>query len=220
MSAAYLQALHAQEEGEEVPELPQEASTSMPAPPSSQRMDLESEAAFPSLGGSVTGKGKKAMNGSSTHAAASPLWGNASSKSPLLDSRPETPTSAAAARYFRDTLTLDSAAISLALPSAAKPARRGEEAQPTSLGDAAALIMKLNPTVRVDASTAKASSTFLFVGPNEESVRKARNDLLARIVKKVSFRDSFSTSLTLLLIGQYHVRSAIIGQRPYNRHKR
>jgi hypothetical protein len=196
MSAAYLQALHAQDDGEEPV---QESSSSVAQPvqaearASTRQPDLESESAFPTLGGSGLGKGKKAAQNGALSTGHSPLWGNG--KSPLLEtpaSRPDTPASAVSSQgnaptpraQYRDTLTLDSSSIQLAPPST-KPVRRGEEAQPTSLGDAAALIMKLNPNVRVDASTAKSSSTFLFVGPNEDAVRKARNDLLARIVKKV-----------------------------------
>jgi hypothetical protein len=189
MSAAYLQALHA-EDGDE----PVEAGTSAPvvvtpATNGKHQPDLESESAFPTLGANASGKGKKAMNGLSVQPAVSPLWG--ASKSPLLD-RPDTPASAASSAHsgsrsaamYRDTLTLDARSIQLGNPLAPKPVKRGDEPEPTSLGDAAALIMKLNPAVKVDASTAKASSTFLFVGPNEDVVRKARNDLLARIVKK------------------------------------
>lgn len=199
MFAQYLQALHADAEGAT-------SSSDTNAPPiaseeqplnqnsTSRKVDLESDAAFPALGAGPGLKGTQVK---------SPLgWGLGSSqRAATAPTAAKTPSTAAppSVHAYRDTLSLPTNSIHLASSSTvanAAPRKRGEDAQPTTLGEAVQYTSKAFPTVKVDASTSKNMATFHFAGASEKEVLKAKADLLARIVKKVcvTFEQSFCSS--------------------------
>lgn len=178
-------------------------------------MDFDSDSAFPALGaGSGKGKGSTAPRapqatgwasatsrptaaGLGAASAAASADGAAAAVGAPNSSYTSTPAAAAAngpppTTGFRDHVSLPTAEIHLT-PAAVvsqMQRKRNEDLPPSTLGEAAAMTMKHHSSVKVEASTSKNAATFHFAGPTEAAVHKAKTDLLARIVKKVSSHDS------------------------------
>lgn len=171
---------------------------------SAGNVDVDSEDAFPSLASApmVSGKGKGKQTvpsnlswGQHIHQQqqTSGANGNYAPAEQQQSSRP------------KDTLVLPTSSIQLASPLSATRAGSGggrrDEGPITSIGEASALIMRLNPQVQIDASTSKATTTFLLVGPTEASVAKAKNDLMSRISRRTSLTVDVPISVRAHVIG-------------------
>lgn len=198
MSAAYLEALHAGDSDVPAQASSNSASGVNAAPRAngtSRNVDLESESAFPSLGASAgpsptwsgSGKGKSSANTGAN-------WNGSHLTSQSNASSPASATSYAATSRpvnaqlaMSDNLVLPSSSIQLATPAQAQntPRKRGEDPPPTTLGEAIAQVRKVVASVQIQASTSKATTTFLLRGPDEESITKAKLELTSRVVKKV-----------------------------------
>ena len=94
---------------------------------------------------------------------------------------------------FSETLTLPTSSIAPTAPAPRKGAGRGSGAalqSAPSLGEVLGHIMRLTPSVRIEASTSRqaGTTTFLFRGTNESDVHRATKELLARIAKKANTR--------------------------------
>ena len=218
MSASYLSALHADTNGATAESSSsshrdgEKASGHETLPSangnSAQPVDLDSDAAFPALGmaAAPSGKGKRAVNGSRTGPpqAAATGWAGAASAGSFAEQAngngAHYASSAASARPIQHTDSLIVPASALALSSVALPAsslpakRRNEDAQPTTLKEAVTAVYKQFPAVKIESSSSKNNTTFLFRGPSEDQVRAAKSSLAAKVTKKVG---NFKTVLCL-----------------------
>jgi len=232
MSAAYLEALHADQEpanaGVESAggssnvasgSIAQAAAGGGATKKRAANIDFDSESAFPSLGAASSattsagsswsiaagkGKGKKpatAANGWNG-STGSHLQPPSTAASDADGSRPATPAFTAASRpaQIKDTLVLSASSIQLGT-SAQAPRRRGEEPVPTSLGEAVGQTMRAVSGVKIDATTSKSQTTFLFRGASQDLLDKARQDLLGRIARKITVTVEIPSSSRAIIIG-------------------
>lgn len=200
-----------------------QVNESTPAAPArkAKPVDISDESAFPSLGGGNAGK-KAATWGSGGGAAAQRIKQQDSLSASTPSSRPATPsslggdegyTTAARSNIVSATVQLASSEIHIQAPSANSGFAIGRgrgtfsnerQAEPTTLGEVMKLLMKRHPTVTVEASTSRQTTTFIIKGKGdnaEEKVAQVKRELLARLAKKVSVEVEVPASLRGFIVG-------------------
>lgn len=153
------------------------------------QLDLASESAFPSLGGPAPGKSAAVSGGGWGAAAASRARATASAPA------------VAAPQLYTESFVLPSNSISVGGPPAGGySASNRREEQPTTLGGVLQLLMSKYPSTKIEASTstAKNTTTFLFKSHRQQDIERVKNDLKARVVRKVSTCHGSMSRLTAL----------------------
>ncbi|SCV69949.1 BQ2448_1343 [Microbotryum intermedium] len=189
-------------------------------------LDVSDESAFPSLGGLAAAPRavSAASWGGGGGTAAQRLQATATNGSSEV-SRSATPASALHQQNGSDesrsaatgapiataTVQLAQSEIHIQAPSGPGAGRgRGQtfsnarEVDPTTLGEVMKLLMKRNPTVTVEASTVRGTTTFIIKGKGskaDDDVAKVKRDLLARLAKKVSIEIKVPASTRGFIVG-------------------
>lgn len=142
-------------------------------------LDLGSESAFPSLGGSTKANGQSSGG-----------WG-AAAKSRAAAASSAGPNGAAAqANVYTETLTLLSSSININAGSPStnlSGAGRSGSNEPTSLGTVLQQLRARYPNVKLDASSsnAKGTTTFIFKAARQQDLERVKQDLRTKLIKKV-----------------------------------
>ncbi|SGY13363.1 BQ5605_C010g05845 [Microbotryum silenes-dioicae] len=186
-------------------------------------LDVSDESAFPSLGGITAapraasaaswggGVGGSVAQRLQAAAANNPLEASRSATTQQPNGGDDNRSAATGAPIATATVQLAQSEIHIQAPSGPGAGRgRGQtfsnarEVEPTTLGEVMKLLMKRNPTVTVEASTVRGTTTFIIKGKGskaDDDVAKVKRDLLARLAKKVSIEIKVPASTRGFIVG-------------------
>lgn len=168
----------------------------------SNRLDLDSETAFPSLGGGSAA----ASTGGSGWGAAARTRAAAAVSSTHASSGGGAGATIAQSNIFTESLVLPTASINVTAPPPTTGPRGGfsnREAEPTTFGGVLSQLMSKYNGVKVESSTstAKGTTTLLIKAQRQQDLERVKRDLLGRIVKKVNETLQVPASTRAFIIG-------------------
>lgn len=168
----------------------------------SNRLDLDSETAFPSLGGGSAA----ASTGGSGWGAAARTRAAAAVSSTHASSGGGAGATILQSNIFTESLVLPTASINVTAPPPTTGPRGGfsnREAEPTTLGGVLSQLMSKYNGVKVESSTstAKGTTTLLIKAQRQQDLERVKRDLLGRIVKKVNETLQVPASTRAFIIG-------------------